>query len=98
MRCESLRMFDIIDFHTHPFLCDEENVCFYKDTVKMTTTTKVEDMDAEGISYFCGSVVRRNYHNFNDIHTLNNNALKLREIYKGRYIPGIHVHPTRFVM
>ena len=90
---ESAKMFDIIDFHSHPFLRDEENLCLHKDVVNMTTETVLEDMDAVGISHFCGSVLSRSYHDFNDIRILNGNALKLRDIYEGRYIPGIHVHP-----
>lgn len=90
---ESAKMFDIIDFHSHPFLRDEENLCLHKDVVNMTTETVLEDMDAVGVSHFCGSVLSRSYHEFSDIRILNGNALKLRDIYKGRYIPGIHVHP-----
>lgn len=86
-------MLDIIDFHTHPLLCDEENICHYKEVVNITWQTVAEDMDAAGVSCFCGSVINRRYSDFDDILILNRHALKLRELYQGRYIPGIHIHP-----
>lgn len=87
--------FEIIDFHTHPFIDAENYFCIYKESVDADVNTMLSDMDVAGISRFCGSVIRkrREGEGFEVLKKLNRDALKLREIYGERYIPGIHVHP-----
>lgn len=87
--------FEIIDFHTHPFLEKECYFCIYKESVGADVNTIISDMNDVGISRFCGSVIRKRHEGegFEVFQKLNRDALKLREIYGEKYIPGIHVHP-----
>ena len=86
---------EIIDFHMHPFIDPENNFCHYKESLKMDVQTTLSDMEAAGITAFCGSVITRmNKENgFELLKKCNRDALKLREIYGEKYFPGIHVHP-----
>lgn len=86
---------EIIDFHIHPFIDPENNFCHYRERLHMDIQTTLNDMDAAGISIFCGSVITRmkKEDGFKALKKCNRAALKLREIYGERYIPGIHVHP-----
>ncbi len=87
--------FEIIDFHTHPFLDSDCYFCIYKESVEADVNTFLSDMEAAGISRFCGSVIRkrREGEGFELLKKLNRDAIKLREIYGEKYIAGIHVHP-----
>lgn len=86
---------EIIDFHTHPFFDKDSYFCLYKESVDADVNTFLSDMDKAGISRFCGSVIRkaREGEGFELLKKLNRDALKLREVYGERYIPGIHVQP-----
>ncbi|MBR1442561.1 MAG: amidohydrolase [Firmicutes bacterium] len=85
--------FEIIDFHTHPFIEKEYNFCFYDDTVN-STEDFVKDMNESGISKFCGSVIKRkDIEDFAEIRKMNDEAVKLRDMLGDKYIPGIHIHP-----
>lgn len=85
--------FEIIDFHTHPFFNAEHNLNWYiKDNINNTTI--LEDMDNAGVSKFCGSVIKTNTSSADDMKAMNREALQLREMYNGRYIPGFHVSPN----
>jgi len=77
----------VIDFHTHPFIEEENNFCIYD-----KNTDFIADMDNAGISQFCGSVITRKA-DFESIKKCNRDAIELKKLYKERYIPGIHVHP-----
>lgn len=86
--------FEIIDFHTHPFVKEEDNLCHYKESLEITRDSFLEDMERAGISKFCGSVICRNMTNgFESLKEANRDALRLREAYGEKYIPGFHVHP-----
>ncbi len=80
----------IIDFHTHPFINEENNSCFYENTV--TKNNFKEILDNAGINHICGSVIYKT-NNFEHIKKLNREALKLMEIWGDFYTPGIHIHP-----
>lgn len=86
--------FEIIDFHAHPFLSDEDNLCFHKDVMQLTWETTQSEMKKAGISKFCGSVIRKNAPTFDVLRHCNRDALKLRDLYGGDYIPGFHVSPN----
>lgn len=86
--------FEIIDFHTHPFISEEDNLCQHKDVLNMTCDTTYFDMKDAGISKFCGSVIKKNTSDFSVIKNCNRDALKLRELYKGDYIPGFQITPN----
>ena len=89
--------FEIIDFHTHPFSDNEHNICVHKDIIAMDEAYSKDVLMSMGITKICGSVVERDsekYENAWDrILENNNEALRLRDLYKGFYIPGFHIHP-----
>lgn len=85
--------FEIIDFHTHPFLDNANNFCMHKESLQMDTNTFLQEMEKSGISKFCGSVICWGK-NFDSLKKCNRDALKLSEICGNKYIPGIHVHPA----
>ena len=89
--------FEIIDFHTHPFSDSEQNICAHKDIIAMDEAYSKDVLTSMGITKICGSVVERDsekYENVWDRIIANNNeALRLRDLYKGFYIPGFHIHP-----
>jgi len=79
----------IIDFHTHPFITADENLCFYETDIDFSS-----DIDCADIYKFCGSVIKYlNPESFDEVQELNAHALKLKNLYGDRYIPGIHIHP-----
>lgn len=84
-------MFEIIDFHVHPFLCDNENSCFYKDVVKCDVSA---DMKEEGVSRFCGSVLNGCGDDFERIKRANALAFEIKEALGESYVPGIHINPN----
>lgn len=86
--------YEIIDFHTHPFIHTENNFCHYKENMNMDYKTTLEDMESAGISMFCGSVIKQGMdEGFETLKKCNREALKLRDIYGEKYMPGFHVHP-----
>jgi len=91
--------FEIIDFHTHPFTCDDNNLCPYASHCNMTPYTTIELMDTHNVINFCGSVIcfkdREGHENqWQTVKQSNDLALELAKKYDGRYIPGFHVHPS----
>ena len=85
--------FEIIDFHTHPFLEKNERIGAYVPCVDMCTQDFFDEMEKSGVSLALGSVIGTKINCFEDLHRLNLHALELRDTYKGKYIPGIHIHP-----
>ncbi len=90
--------FEIIDFHAHPFESAESNICKFKTELTMGVEETLVQMDSAGISRFCGSVIRvkaptTQEEMLRKMLQNNEEALRLQEAYKGRYIPGYHVHP-----
>ncbi len=85
--------FEVIDFHTHPFLEKNERIGAYVSSVDLCTQDFFEDMEKSGVTLALGSVIGPKVNCFEDLHRLNLHALKLRDEYSGKYIPGIHVHP-----
>ena len=55
--------FEIIDFHTHPYTCYDNNICSHKDIIKMDADYTLNLLKDLGVSRFCGSVVERDSHN-----------------------------------
>lgn len=47
--------YEIIDFHTHPFTQNSENICPHASHCDMSTDNIVRDMKAGGITKFCGA-------------------------------------------
>lgn len=90
--------FEIIDFHTHPFLEEKENICQHKELFEMTPDNTVDTFEKLGVSKICGSVIRianaaKNETVWECLLDCNKTALTLKEKYGDFYIPGFHVHP-----
>jgi len=89
--------FEIIDFHTHPYAQSKNNICAHKDVCKMDVDTTYYEFKKLGVSTICGSVVElckcEKEKLWKKIKANNDEALMLRDYYKGFYIPGFHIHP-----
>lgn len=89
--------FQIIDFHTHPFISPLTNICNHPECFPMETTEYTFDlMKSLGISVICGSVVFVGEYGsswWDKIKHNNDEALELKKIYGDFYVPGFHVHP-----
>ena len=86
--------FEIIDFHTHPFLSAKENICSHAAHCGMGAEKTPGLFASLGIAKICGSVIRRPHQSWDDIRRMNDNALRLRDLYGDFYVPGFHVHPA----
>ena len=91
--------FEIIDFHTHPFSGEKNNICAHAKNCDMSIEQTVKMYDRLGVSKFCGSVLtfgakrEEGKSQWEQILEDNKTALELQKAYGGRYIPGFHVHP-----
>jgi len=91
--------YEIIDFHTHPFTCDANNICSYIPYCNMTVESTRELFRTLGISRICGSVIINGKDRPTDMSNVeimrynNDTALSLRDTYGDFYIPGVHIHP-----
>lgn len=86
--------FEIIDFHTHPFLLPNEYLAPFKVAHPFESADIIADMDRAGVSRFCGSVIAGRSPELSLLKQSNESAIKLAEKFDGRYIPGVHVHPA----
>ena len=90
--------YEIIDFHTHPFLRPENNICSHQCVCNLQSGDILDEMRALGVSKFCGSVIAKAHEEdknvWDRLKRANDDALKLREIFGDAYIPGFHVHPA----
>ncbi len=90
--------FEIIDFHTHPFLREENCICIHQCVCDLTVDGIPADMQALGISKICGSVIPKKQEGdksvWDRLKRANDDALALRERFGDFYIPGFHVHPA----
>lgn len=85
--------FEIIDFHCHPFTLESERIGLYTNDVNLSTEDFFKHMENNGVSVCVGSVIGRKTNRFEDLHEFNLHALLLRDKYRGKYIPGFHIHP-----
>ena len=85
----------IIDFHTHPYLSQEEFYCFYPDQFTPSPDQCMEDIKKAGITHICGSVIlKKKYEGgFDYIRSCNDRAYELKKILGDFYTPGFHIHP-----
>ena len=85
--------FEIIDCHVHPFLIPETNLTRFPGTE--TPDIFVAEMKRAGIVKCCGSVAKQlTSPSFDQIKTLNREALEFRTRYPDFFIPGIHILPS----
>ena len=88
--------FEIIDFHTHPFTENINNICAHKEYCNMSPENTMRDMKELGISKICGSVLcmSKDYENdWQAVKASNECALELKKLYGDFYVPGFHIHP-----
>ena len=88
----------IIDFHTHPYLSSENDICQHTEFCDRSPETTLKVMEKLGVKTFCGSVIsvaplKENETRWDRIKKLNEEALELRRLFNRKYIPGFHVHP-----
>ena len=90
--------FEIIDFHTHPYLDPKDCVGVHNNAIKRSPEETLRIMQKNGVSKFCGSVLTHDF-SFNEktvwnaCKKFNEDALVLKELYKDAYVVGFHVHP-----
>ncbi len=85
----------IIDFHIHPFMSSEEYLSVYPEAFDCPDLNMlIDDMNAAGIDYFCGSVISQKSTDYSKIAADNNKAFEIQKRIGERYIPGIHIHPN----
>jgi len=95
----NFRDFDIVDFHTHPFVDSKNNICAHAANCGMSPEQTMEMYDKLGVSVFCGSVLTLDKNReggntqWEQILEDNRAALAMRDVYGDRYVPGFHVHP-----
>lgn len=82
----------IIDFHTHPFLKQENNFCGYKSACPMDAKQVKKQLRTLGVSAICGSVIAH-AGCWEEVAALNEQTLELKQLYGPFYVPGFHVHP-----
>lgn len=87
--------YKIIDFHTHPFRYEKDNICSHIPFCDMSAKNTERDLKKLGIKKICGSVVARitPEPTFAKVKELNDEALFLRDFYNGFYYPGFHINP-----
>lgn len=88
-------MAKIIDFHTHPFLDDNSNICDHKDIIPVKKEDIRATFDGLGVEMICGSVIILDspLPPWDNIRACNDAALELREYFGEFYYPGFHIHP-----
>ena len=86
-------MFEIIDFHTHPFLEARGNICAHAACTGNSLSWFMQTLDKAGITRFCGSVLNGRTSDLKSMLAENRDALRIRDSAKGRYVPGFHVSP-----
>jgi len=85
----------IIDFHTHPFVEEEDNIKRYKDGENYIFEDIKNDIKRAGISMICGSVLHiREKNSFNIMKISNEHAMKLYRENPDLYMPGIQINPA----
>ncbi len=91
--------YEIIDFHTHPYRYAKDCISVHNDAIPRSIDETPRIMQKNGVSKFCGSVlshdVEKNQENvWSVLKSFNDDALFLKDYYKGSYIAGFHVHPN----
>lgn len=88
--------FEIIDFHTHPFITPNQNICSNKEYCNMSVEGTKKLFDKLGVSTICGSVLdtKSEFPNaWAKLKACNDTAIELKAIYGDFYVPGFHIHP-----
>ena len=88
---------EIIDFHTHPFIDTENNICALRDRYSLTPEDFQKHLASFGIHRFCGAVIgktkKESESEWDKLRRHNDEALRLHALYGKAYVPGFHIHP-----
>lgn len=90
--------YEIIDFHTHPFLESTYDISSHKDYLRLTKNDTLRILQNLGVKHICGSALSvdklaEGKDAWETARLFNLEALKMREYYGDFYIPGMHIHP-----
>lgn len=87
---------NIIDFHTHPFQDRTKCLNFYPEMDNLNASGMKQQLQNAGVTHICGSVLEKNgdISGFEDVKSLNREALKLKDALGDFYTPGFHIHPA----
>ena len=86
----------IIDFHTHPYLSNDYNICKYYEGCNMNFETTERTMRNLGVERICGSVIsiRKNYKTeWEKVKDWNEQALIFKRKVRGFLRNGISYSP-----
>ena len=89
---------EIIDFHTHPWMRPEDNICYYRDEMPGDPVTLYHyDLERCGTTRAAGAPIRRTSKTLPefvaDTVLANDDALALAAALGDFYIPGMTIHP-----
>lgn len=86
--------YEMIDFHTHPYVDTANSICYYKDRCKMPSAQVKEYLTGLGITKICGSVLDNSVKapKWSDIARMNDEAIAAKAFYGEFYELGFHVH------
>ena len=87
--------YKIIDFHTHPYLDIDTNICRYKKDFTFSPAEYKKQLKDLGIEKICGSVIDTTVkvESFNDIERINDTARRLKDLLGDFYLAGYIIHP-----
>jgi len=92
--------FEIIDFHTHPFVKNSYNISAYRNEYVRSGEDVLRDLSDFGIERFAGSFIdlenrarEGERFPFETVRRTNDEALAFRDANPERYIAGFHIHP-----
>ena len=90
--------YEIIDFHTHPFLESKYDISSHKEYLRLTKEDTFRIMKNLGVSKICGSALLLDTHLEGEdlwglVKTFNRKALEMKEYYGDFYEVGMHIHP-----
>ena len=86
--------YEMIDFHTHPYIDEAHGICYYKDVCKMSASQAKEYLQGLGITKICGSalVPTGREVSWAEIQKTNDEALRAKDFFGEFYELGFHVH------
>lgn len=84
----------IIDFHTHPYIEQTENIKNYPVMEQNGFSLQRQELEALGLTAIAGSVIyRRSESNLANMQEANRIAFAIQDTHPDFYIPGIQINP-----
>ena len=90
--------YEIIDFHTHPFLESAYDISSHKEYLKLTKEDTTRLLKNLGVTKICGSALNleklsEGENPWETVKLFNEKALEMKAYYGDFYEMGFHVHP-----